>query len=171
MMAAEGILTTRGGLVSHAAVVARGWGKPAVVGAEAVRISGQSFTVGGVTVSEGDFISLDGTTGEVALGAVPLTVGVTPPEFDQVLGWADDIRRLGVRTNGYAVVSEPHGCFSSRVLPEPPEPSGQREFHRDSAMSQAVRRQGPGRSPHGSWSPPRVGHRRVSWGRVRDRYP
>ncbi len=101
MMAAEGILTSRGGLVSHAAVVARGWGKPAVVGAEAVRISGRQFTVGDVTVSEGDFISLDGTTGEVVLGEVPLTAAAPPDEFRTVLGWADEIRRgrLGVRTN------------------------------------------------------------------------
>ena len=101
MMAAEGILTSRGGLVSHAAVVARGWGKPAVVGAEGVRISGRQFTVGGVTVSEGDSISLDGTSGEVVLGEVPLTAAAPPPEFTTVLGWADEIRRgrLGVRTN------------------------------------------------------------------------
>jgi pyruvate,orthophosphate dikinase len=101
MMAAEGILTTRGGLVSHAAVVARGWGKPAVVGAEAVRISGRSFTVGGVTVSEGDFVSLDGTTGDVVLGEIPLTEASPPAEFATLLGWADEIRRgrLGVRTN------------------------------------------------------------------------
>ncbi len=101
MMAAEGILTSRGGLVSHAAVVARGWGKPAVVGAEAVRISGSRFTVGDVTVSEGDYISLDGTTGEVVLGRVPLTAASPPDEFTTVLGWADEIRRgrLGVRTN------------------------------------------------------------------------
>src|SRR5439155_10477841 len=57
MIVAEGILTARGGLVSHAAVVARGWGKPAVVGAEAIRIKGTSFTVGDVTVNEGDVIS------------------------------------------------------------------------------------------------------------------
>jgi pyruvate,orthophosphate dikinase len=101
MMAAEGILTARGGLVSHAAVVARGWGKPAVVGAEAVRISGGSFTVGGVRVAEGDFVSLDGTTGDVVLGEVPLTAASPPPEFAVLLGWADEIRRgrMGVRTN------------------------------------------------------------------------
>src|SRR5207253_3973236 len=86
MSAAEGILTARGGLVSHAAVVARGWGKPAVVGAEAVRISGRQFTVGGVTVSEGDAISLDGTTGDVVLGEVALTAAAPPPEFVTVLG-------------------------------------------------------------------------------------
>ena len=66
MIVAEGILTSRGGLVSHAAVVARGWGKPAVVGAESREDRrAQSFTVGGVTVNEGDVISIDGATGEV----------------------------------------------------------------------------------------------------------
>jgi pyruvate,orthophosphate dikinase len=101
MAAAEGILTARGGLVSHAAVVARGWGKPAVCGAEAVRISGDSFTVGDVTVRAGDVISIDGTTGEVVLGEVGLVSGETPPEFDTVLGWADEVRgdRLGIRAN------------------------------------------------------------------------
>jgi pyruvate,orthophosphate dikinase len=92
MAVAEGILTARGGLVSHAAVVARGWGKPAVCGAEAVVITGRSFRVGTTSVEEGEVISLDGSTGEVVLGAVPLTVGETPPEFDQVLSWADDVR-------------------------------------------------------------------------------
>jgi pyruvate,orthophosphate dikinase len=101
MAAAEGILTARGGLVSHAAVVARGWGKPAVCGAEAVRISGDSFTVGDVTVQAGEVISIDGTTGEVVLGEVGLVAGDTPPEFDTVLGWADEVRagHLAVRAN------------------------------------------------------------------------
>ena len=101
MIAAQGILTTRGGLVSHAAVVARGWGKPAVVGAEAVRIGKGSFTVDGVTVQEGDFISIDGNTGEIALGEVPLKSGAPPEEFDVILSWADRIRKgkLAVRAN------------------------------------------------------------------------
>src|SRR5581483_233866 len=101
MMVAEGILTARGGLVSHAAVVARGWGKPAVVGAESIRISGTSFTVGDVTVNEGDVISINGTTGEVVLGSVELSQAEPPPEFNIVLGWADEIRKgkLGVRAN------------------------------------------------------------------------
>jgi pyruvate,orthophosphate dikinase len=101
MIAAQGILTARGGLVSHAAVVARGWGKPAVVGAESVRISGQSFTAGGVTVREGDVISIDGTTGRVVLGEAELTLGDAPAEFDVILGWADKIRKghLAVRAN------------------------------------------------------------------------
>jgi pyruvate,orthophosphate dikinase len=92
MAVAEGILTAKGGLVSHAAVVARGWGKPAVVGAEQVKISGKAFAVGDTVVSEGDVISLDGSTGQVVVGAVDLSVGSTPPEFDIILGWADEIR-------------------------------------------------------------------------------
>jgi pyruvate,orthophosphate dikinase len=101
MLAAEGILTARGGLVSHAAVVARGWGKPAVVGAEAVRITGSSFTVGTTVVNEGDWISVDGTNGTVVLGQVPVSQGETPAEFETILGWADEIRagHLGVRAN------------------------------------------------------------------------
>ena len=101
MLAADGILTARGGLVSHAAVVARGWGKPAVVGAEALRITRGSFSAGGVTLSEGDWISIDGTTGEVVAGQVPLTAAKPPRELEIVLGWADDIRggELGVRAN------------------------------------------------------------------------
>jgi pyruvate,orthophosphate dikinase len=100
MAVAEGILTSRGGLVSHAAVVARGWGKPAVCGAEAVKISGKTFTTDGVTVREGDVLSIDGTTGDVVLGAVGLIEGVTPPEFDLVLSWADELRGgFAVRAN------------------------------------------------------------------------
>ena len=101
MMVAQGILTARGGLVSHAAVVARGWGTPAVVGAEAVRIEGRSFSVDGVTVNEGDIISIDGTTGEVMVGEVAMTSAEPPPEFTTVLRWADAIRKghLAVRAN------------------------------------------------------------------------
>jgi len=77
MIAAEGILTSRGGLVSHAAVVARGMGKPAICGAEAVKIdlAGRTFTAGGVTVNEGDVISINGTSGEIVLGEVAV---ITP---------------------------------------------------------------------------------------------
>ncbi len=104
MAVAEGILTARGGLVSHAAVVARGWGKPAVCGAEAVVITGKTFRVGSVVVSEGDLLSLDGSTGEVVLGAVALNIrGVTPPEFDQIPAWADRIRVGGMGVRGMKV--------------------------------------------------------------------
>ncbi|MDQ1437659.1 MAG: pyruvate, orthophosphate dikinase [Acidimicrobiaceae bacterium] len=101
MIVAEGILTARGGLVSHAAVVARGWGKPAVVGAEAIRISGSSFTVNGVTVNEGDVISLDGTTGSVVVGEQQLSSAEPPAEFETILQWADKVRKgkLAVRAN------------------------------------------------------------------------
>ncbi len=101
MLASEGILTARGGLVSHAAVVARGWGKPAVVGAEKLRISAHGCTVGTTTISEGDWISIDGTAGDVVLGQMALTEAKPPPEFATVLRWADTIRkgRLGVRAN------------------------------------------------------------------------
>jgi pyruvate,orthophosphate dikinase len=101
MMVSEGILTVRGGLVSHAAVVARGWGKPAVVGAEAIRIQGKRFSVGEVTVEEGDTISIDGTSGAVVEGEVELASADPPPEFDTILEWADKVRKgkLGVRAN------------------------------------------------------------------------
>jgi pyruvate, orthophosphate dikinase len=101
MMAAAGVLTSRGGLVSHAAVVARGWGKPAVVGADAVRVEGRAFTVGDVVVRDGDVVSIDGTSGEVVLGALELTAPEPPPEFDTILSWADILRRgrMGVRAN------------------------------------------------------------------------
>ena len=78
MSVSEGILTARGGLVSHAAVVARGWGIPAVVGAESIDIQGKQFSVGDTVVREGDVISLDGATGEIILGEVAL-VSAEPP--------------------------------------------------------------------------------------------
>jgi pyruvate,orthophosphate dikinase len=101
MMVAKGILTSRGGLVSHAAVVARGWGTPAVVGAEAVKISGKQFEVNGTVVKEGDWISLDGTTGEVIVGKMELSASKPPKEFNIVLKWADEVRKgkLAVRAN------------------------------------------------------------------------
>lgn len=101
MMVSQGILTARGGLVSHAAVVARGWGTPAVVGAEAVKISGKTFSVGDVVVNEGDIISLDGTTGEVILGEMKLEAAEPPAEFHTILKWSDVVRKghLGVRAN------------------------------------------------------------------------
>ncbi len=101
MLSAEGVLTSRGGLVSHAAVVARGWGKPAVVGADAIRIVGRSFIANGMTVVEGDEISIDGSSGDIVLGAVELTSSTPPPEFEIILKWADEIRfgKVSVRAN------------------------------------------------------------------------
>ncbi|RLF36647.1 MAG: pyruvate, phosphate dikinase, partial [Thermoplasmata archaeon] len=101
IVAAEGVLTSRGGATSHAAVVARGIGKPCVVGCEDIKIDLEKkrFTVGEVVVSEGDIITIDGSTGEVILGAVPLTHPEFSEEFKTLLRWADDIRKLGVRAN------------------------------------------------------------------------
>ncbi|HEX5613708.1 MAG TPA: pyruvate, phosphate dikinase [Acidimicrobiia bacterium] len=113
MIAAEGILTSRGGLVSHAAVVARGMGKPAICGAEGVRIdlakrtfeADRTVIRGGVettitvTVNEGDVISISGTSGEIVEGEVAVVTPEPSGPFGIVLAWADEFRRLKVRTN------------------------------------------------------------------------
>ena len=102
MIAAQGILTARGGLVSHAAVVARGMGKPAICGAEALLIDLEAgtFAVNGSVVHAGDIISLNGTTGEVVLGEVPVVLPeLSGGSFGTLLRWADEFRRLGVRAN------------------------------------------------------------------------
>jgi len=101
MHAAEGILTTRGGMTSHAAVVARGMGKPCVSGAGALRVdyASASMSVGGHTLREGDVITIDGSSGEVLLGRVPMTEPALSGEFATLMRWADAARRLGVRAN------------------------------------------------------------------------
>ncbi len=99
--AAVGILTSRGGMTSHAAVVARAIGKPAVVGAEAIKIDYEKklFRVGDIVVKEGDWITIDGNTGNVYVGKVPTIEPELIPELETLLKWADEIRRLGVRAN------------------------------------------------------------------------
>ena len=101
MIAAKGILTSHGGKTSHAAVVARGMGKPAVCGADALKIDhGRGeFSVDGTGVKQGDVISIDGTTGRVVLGEVDLVEPKLSDDFETLLSWADDIRQLAVRTN------------------------------------------------------------------------
>ncbi len=103
MIAAQGILTSHGGKTSHAAVVARGMGKPCVCGAEALRIdaeSKQASVKGTDTVlREGDLISIDGTSGIVVLGAVELVEPEVSGDFDTILAWADEYRTMGVRAN------------------------------------------------------------------------
>ncbi len=101
MIAAEGILTSRGGLVSHAAVVARGMGTPAICGADALKIdvAGKTFHVEGAVVNEGDIISISGTTGEVVIGEVAVVTPEPTGDFGVVLGWADKLRTMKVRTN------------------------------------------------------------------------
>ncbi len=99
--AAKGILTSRGGMTSHAAVVARGIGKPAVVGAEMIKIDYDKklFSVNGEVVKEGEWITIDGNTGEVYLGKVPTIQPEVIPELRELLSWADEFRRLGVKAN------------------------------------------------------------------------
>ncbi len=103
MIVSKGFLTQHGGGTSHAAVVARGWGKPCVAGAEEIRINVQdsSFTVKGRKFSEGDWLSVDGATGEVFAGVIETKVPNIEEEVEilQALEWADGVRRLGVRTN------------------------------------------------------------------------
>ncbi|MFO1159694.1 MAG: pyruvate, phosphate dikinase [Reyranellaceae bacterium] len=101
MHAAEGILTSTGGMTSHAAVVARGMGKPCVAGAGDVRIDARTgtLTVRGVTVKTGEFITLDGGTGEIMQGVVPTVQPELSGDFAQLMEWADGVRTLGVRTN------------------------------------------------------------------------
>jgi pyruvate,orthophosphate dikinase len=99
--AAVGILTSKGGMTSHAAVVARAIGKPAVVGAEAIKISydDRKFMVNGIEVKEGDFVTIDGNTGNVYLGIIPTTTPEITGELQTLLSWADSIRKIGVRAN------------------------------------------------------------------------
>jgi pyruvate, orthophosphate dikinase len=101
MHAAKGILTTRGGMTSHAAVVARGMGRPCVVGAGglAVDYGAQTLSAGGKTVRAGDTITLDGATGEVFVGSVAMIEPSMSGDFTTLMGWADEVRRMRVRTN------------------------------------------------------------------------
>src|ERR671920_1609741 len=98
--AAKGILTSEGGKASHAALVARGMGRPAVTGAASLEIDlGQrEVRVNGTVLHEGDCIAIDGTTGVVTVDDVPLVEPEVDANFDTVLKWSDEIRRLGVRT-------------------------------------------------------------------------
>jgi pyruvate,orthophosphate dikinase len=98
---ARGVLTAHGGMTSHAAVVARGMGKPCVAGCEALTIDLKARTVrlGDVGLREGDSLTIDGGTGRVIVGAVPLVPPAIDENFETILGWADDIRRLRVRAN------------------------------------------------------------------------
>ena len=101
IIAAEGVLTSRGGMTSHAAVVARGMGKPCVAGAGEMYIDldMKVFKIGDIEVKEGDTITIDGATGEVILGEVPMIEPELSGEFLTILKWADDVRTLGIRAN------------------------------------------------------------------------
>ena len=101
MHAAQGILTVRGGMTSHAAVVARGMGTCCVSGCGAIAIDEEAkeFTLGGYTFHEGDFISLDGTTGKIYKGDIQTVEATVSGNFGRIMEWADEFRTLGVRTN------------------------------------------------------------------------
>src|SRR5712691_3122857 len=101
MHAAEGILTTRGGMTSHAAVVARGMGKPCVSGAGSLRVdyAANTMSAGGVTLKKGDLVTIDGSIGQVLAGKVPMLEPELSGEFATVMSWADAKRRLKVRAN------------------------------------------------------------------------
>lgn len=101
MHASEGILTARGGMTSHAAIVARGMGTPCVAGCGDIRIDydAKQFKVNGTVVKEGDFITIDGATGEVILGEVELVEPKLKGEFAELMEWVDELRKIGVRTN------------------------------------------------------------------------
>lgn len=104
MDAAQGILTSRGGMTSHAAVVARGWGKPCVAGCGEIVINykHKSFTNGHVDVKEGDWVSINGSTGEVILGQENLVPPGLSGDFATFMSWVDEFRAMGVRTNADA---------------------------------------------------------------------
>jgi len=101
LAAAEAVLTSRGGMTSHAAVVARGMGKPAICGCESIKIDldRELFTVGDITVKKGDIITVDGTTGNVILGEVNFVDPTFSEEFTKLLTWADEVAKIGVRAN------------------------------------------------------------------------
>jgi pyruvate,orthophosphate dikinase len=101
MHAAEGILTTRGGMTSHAAVVARGMGKPCVSGAGALRVdyAARTMSCAGQTFRQGDVITIDGSTGQVLAGRVAMIEPALSGEFATLMAWADEVRKLGVRAN------------------------------------------------------------------------
>ncbi len=101
MFVAQGILTATGGKTSHAAVVARGWGKCCIVGCESLDIdySKKQMTIKGRTIKQGDWITLDGSDGSVLEGQMTLVLPVLPPAYYTLMKWADAVRRLGIRTN------------------------------------------------------------------------
>ena len=101
MLAAQGVLTEKGGMTSHAALVARGFGIPTVAGCSDISVDGHAkqFTYAGGVIKEGDLISLNGTLGEVISGGVPVEEPQMTGEFGTFLGWADEARTLGIRTN------------------------------------------------------------------------
>ena len=111
MQASQGIVTMRGGMVSHAAVVARGWGIPAVVGAADVHIDGSTVTIGDTVLAAGDVITIDGSTGRIYAGELETSGSEPPPELRTLLAWADTVARghVQVRANADTAGDAAHG--------------------------------------------------------------
>ncbi|HZD87029.1 MAG TPA: pyruvate, phosphate dikinase [Gaiellaceae bacterium] len=99
LIQAQGVVTAHGGMTSHAAVVARGMGKPCVAGVEGLEIDAGTVRIGGRQLHDGDVITIDGATGRVIVGEVPLVPPQINEDFETILGWADELRRLKVRAN------------------------------------------------------------------------
>jgi len=114
MFVAQGILTATGGKTSHAAVVARGWGKCCIVGCEALDIdyAAKQMSVKGKTIKQGDWITLDGNNGAVLQSQMTLVTPELPPDYYTIMKWADGVRRLGVRTNA----DTPHDATKAREM-------------------------------------------------------
>jgi pyruvate,orthophosphate dikinase len=112
MFVAQGILTATGGKTSHAAVVARGWGKCCIVGAESLDIdyAKKEMRVGGKTIRQGEWITLDGNEGAVYEGEIPLVMPEFPPAYQSLMKWCDAVRRMRVRTNA----DTPHDATKAR---------------------------------------------------------
>ncbi len=112
MHVSQGILTARGGMTSHAAVVARGMGTPCISGASSIQVdhSGQFFTASGIKVKEGDIITINGSSGDVMLGSVPTLKPNLSDDFKTIMQWADEVRILKVRTNA----DNPSDCQTAR---------------------------------------------------------
>jgi len=114
MFVAQGVLTATGGKTSHAAVVARGWGKCCIVGCEALDVdaAGRQMRVKDRVIREGEWITLDGSEGAIYAGQLPLGTPSLPPAYETLMKWADGIRRLGVRTNA----DTPHDARKAREM-------------------------------------------------------
>ena len=116
MHLAKGILTSTGGKASHAAVVTRGWGKPCIVGCEAMRIDEKAgtITISGQTIKKGEFLTINGTTGDVMVGQVPTVPPGISGSFAEFMSWADAARTLKVRTNADAPRTRRRPASSAR---------------------------------------------------------
>jgi phosphohistidine swiveling domain-containing protein len=118
MYSAQGVLTQLGGMTSHAAVVARGWGKPCITGCSALSFNeaDRTVTLGGVTIAEGDMISLNGSTGQVILGAAEVALPQLKGDVQRFMAWVDEYRKLGVLANADTPADAEQVCLVRRQV-------------------------------------------------------